>query len=81
MDIGLFTSDKIKSTILTILIGFPFYILFMGLIVKGGENFWIYLLGFVIVFMIIFINIVPSWIMPLFNKYEELEEGELKDGI
>jgi hypothetical protein len=36
---------------------------------------------FSLVFIVIFMNIVPTFIMPLFNKYEDIPAGELKDKI
>lgn len=36
---------------------------------------------FVLVVIFLMMLIYPNFIAPLFNKYEELEEGELKTGI
>jgi STE24 endopeptidase len=47
----------------------------------GGESFYIYLFYLVVVFMLIMMWLVPNVIMPLFNKYEDLPEGELKTAI
>ena len=61
--------------------GVPVYILFMKVIYWGGEYFYFYLFGTYIVVLLIFMHIVPNWIMPLFNKYAELEKPELKSAI
>jgi STE24 endopeptidase len=53
----------------------------MKLIEFGGPQFYIYLFGFTVLVILILVNIVPNFIMPLFNEYKDLEEGELKDGI
>jgi STE24 endopeptidase len=47
----------------------------------GGENFYIYMFIFIVIFTFLMLWIVPNFIMPLFNKYEEVEEGELRSKI
>jgi len=79
--IGLFFSDKIKSIVLTFLIGGPFISLLLYIIKKGGEHFYVYVWGFMFVFSVFMMTIVPVFIMPLFNKYEPLQDGTLKTHI
>lgn len=78
---GLFFTDKIKSLILTSLIGGPFIALLLKIIKAGGDYFYIYVWGFMFVFSVFMMTIVPVVIMPMFNKYEPLPEGELKKSI
>lgn len=78
---GLFVTDKIKSLLLTFLIGGPFVSLLLYIIKKGGEYFYLYVWAFMFVFSVFMMTIVPVFIMPLFNKYEPLEDGELKRQI
>jgi STE24 endopeptidase len=47
----------------------------------GGEYFYIYVWGFMFVFSVFMMTIVPVFIMPLFNKYEPLQDGPLKTRI
>jgi len=47
----------------------------------GGENFYIYMWAFMFCFSVFMMTIVPVVIMPIFNKYEPLEEGTLKASI
>ena len=79
--IGLFVSDKIKGLILTAVIGGPFVALLLRIIHWGGPHFYMYVWAFTFVFSIVMMTLVPVFIMPLFNKYEPLPEGELKEGI
>jgi STE24 endopeptidase len=81
MTIDLFLADKAKTSFLLMLIGVPMFYMFMYLIEWGGAHFYLYLFAFFIVFTLLFINIMPNWIMPLFNKYDELKDGELKTKI
>ena len=47
----------------------------------GGPNFYIYVFIFLVILTFVFMWIVPVLIMPLFNKYEDIEEGDLNDKI
>ena len=78
---GLFFTDKIKSLILTFLIGGPFIALLLKIIKMGGDYFYMYVWGFMFVFSVFMMTIVPVFIMPLFNKYEPLPDGDLKTQI
>lgn len=81
MTLSLFFSDKVKGLMLSIVIGGPFLALFLKIIEMGGEKFYIYVWTFTVAFSLFMMTIVPVFIMPLFNKYEPLEEGELKTKI
>eukprot|EP00536_Pseudo-nitzschia_multiseries_P000104 jgi/Psemu1/249202/estExt_Genewise1Plus.C_20252 len=78
---GLFFSDKVKGLMLTCVIGGPFIALLLKIIKMGGEHFYIYLWAFMFCFSVFMMTIVPVVIMPLFNKYEPLEDGTLKTRI
>ena len=47
----------------------------------GGEYFYLYVWGFMFAFSLFMMTIVPVVIMPLFNKYEPLPDGDLKTSI
>jgi len=79
--LGLFFSDKVKSTLLTFLIGGPFVAALLKIIKWGGEYFYLYVWAFMFIFSIVMMTLVPVFIMPLFNKYEKLPDSELKTRI
>ncbi|CAB9521037.1 prenyl protease 1 homolog [Seminavis robusta] len=79
--LGLFFTDKIKSLVLTFVIGGPFLALLLHIIKIGGEYFYLYVWFFMFCFSVFMMSIVPVFIMPLFNKYEPLPDGELKKRI
>ena len=81
MTLSTFVGDEVKSTLLTIIIGAPVLAIFIKIMEWGGELFYIYMFIFVVIFVFIMMWIVPNFIMPLFNKYEELPQGELKSAI
>jgi len=81
MTIGLYIKDQIKGLMLTIIIGAPVIAILIKITSWGGPNFYIYVFVFIVILTFIMMWIVPNFIMPLFNKYTDLEEGELKTGI
>ncbi len=76
-----FVLDILKSTALAILIGLPLLALILWLLESAGEYAWLYGWGIVTLFSLIMQYIAPVWIMPLFNKFTPLGDGELKDSI
>jgi STE24 endopeptidase len=78
--LGLFVTDKIKSLGLTFIIGGPFAALLLHIIKWGGAYFYVYVWGFLFFFSVFMLTIGPL-IMALFNKYEPLQDGELKTRI
>ncbi|MCH2025041.1 MAG: M48 family metallopeptidase [Verrucomicrobiota bacterium] len=75
-----FISDKIKGLVLGALIGLPV----LGLIIwlfESFENAWLWGWIFLSGFSLLMAYLAPAVILPLFNKFEPLEEGELKSAI
>jgi len=68
---------------LALKIGFTFPILygFLSVVDYGGDYFFFYVQVFITIVMFVMMLIYPNFIAPLFNKFTELEDGELKDGI
>ena len=79
--IKLFIMDIIKGQIISIILILILTPIFVKIMEYGGENFYIYMFIFIVIFTFIMLWVVPNIIMPLFNKYEELEEGDLKTKI
>ncbi|KAI3653367.1 hypothetical protein MP228_001314 [Amoeboaphelidium protococcarum] len=79
--LGLFISDFIKG----LLISVPLISAVLGAILwvinKTGERFYVYVWLFLVVFQLVMIFVYPTFIQPLFNKVEPLEESELKTQI
>jgi STE24 endopeptidase len=76
-----FLMDGVKSVGLAVLIGAPLLSGMLALFEYVGYHAWIYCWIGAAVFSLIFEYVVPTWIMPLFNKFTPLEPGELKDAI
>ena len=76
-----FISDIIKNLILTAVIGLPIFAVIVMFFVKYNSLAWIYASITVILFELLITFIAPVFIMPLFNKYIPLEDGELKNEL
>lgn len=76
-----FVTDLIKGLLLAVVIGAP---IFAGLIwffqTAGGNAWWISWLVLTLI-QLLLMYIAPVYILPLFNKFEPLETGELRTAI
>ncbi len=76
-----YITDMIKGTVLGTLIGAPLLAGILAFFQYTGCFAWLYCWITVVLFLILLQYLIPVWIMPLFNKFEPIEEGELKDAI
>lgn len=76
-----FVTDMIKGIILSLLIGVPLLAAILLFFEHMGPYAWLTCWITVVVFMLIMQFLVPTVIMPLFNKFEPIEEGELKKAL
>lgn len=77
----IFISDRIKQLVLAVFIGGALLAGVLAFFEYAGPRAWFYCWMVIIVFMIFMQFAVPTWIMPLFNKFKPLEPGELKTAI
>ncbi len=76
-----FVTDILKGLLLSVLLGAPLLAGIIGIFEYLGAEAWLYAWLVVILFTLFVQFIAPTWIMPLFNKFTPLEDGELKDAI
>ncbi|KAL4466165.1 hypothetical protein ABPG72_011043 [Tetrahymena utriculariae] len=76
-----FITDIIKTNIISQIITAILLFGYLQVVEYGGKYFYFYALIFVLVVIFLMMLIYPNFIAPLFNKYEELPEGDLKNGI
>jgi len=81
LTLKLFITDQIKTIFLSFVIGTPIFYVILWVIRWGGEYFWIYLSIVTLILTFVMITIYPTVIAPMFNKYVELQDGELKDAV
>lgn len=81
LTVKLWISDLLKSSVLSIVIGNPVLYLFLKIFEMFPSNFLSYICLFILIVQLLALTIVPVFIMPLFNKFTPLEDGELKTSI
>ncbi len=76
-----FVFDLLKGILLGLLIGGALLAGVLWFFEYAGEYAWLYCWLAVTLFTIFMQFIAPTWIMPLFNKFTPLEDGELRRAI
>jgi STE24 endopeptidase len=76
-----YVMDLFKGMLLSIILGGPLLAGILAFFEYAGEAAWLYCWLVIIIYMIVIQFIAPAWIMPLFNKFTPLAEGELKTAI
>jgi len=78
---AVFMADEFKGLLLAVILGAPFLATVLALFQYGGPHIWLGVWGIVAAFMLLMAYVAPAVIMPLFNKFEPLGEGALRDSI
>ncbi|MDA7836209.1 M48 family metallopeptidase [Salibacteraceae bacterium] len=76
-----FIMDMIKGAALSLIIGGPLGALIVWLFYELGDAFWLVAWGIISLFSVFMTMFAATWIMPLFNKFTPLEDGELRTAI
>jgi STE24 endopeptidase len=78
---GTFASDVFKSLLVAAVIGGALFAAVVWFFEVKGSAAWIYCWIVVVFFQVLLMVIAPVVIMPMFNRFVPLEEGELKSAI
>lgn len=78
---GLWILDRVKGFFLSALLLYPLFLLLLALVGWTGKFWWVWGFAAVSLFQILMMMIAPRWIMPLFNKFEALPEGALREKL
>ncbi len=78
--IGTYALDLVKGLALGAILGLPLLASILWLF-ENLSMAWLWGWILMTVFSLFLAYVAPTWIMPLFNKFEPLGEGELKDEI
>ena len=78
---GTFVLDILKGWLLAIIIGAPVFSAILWFFEQTGPMAWAYCWGALTVIQVFLMFIAPVVIMPIFNKFVPLEDGELKSAI
>lgn len=76
-----FIADLAKGLLLAVVLGAPLLAGILALFAKAGALAWLWCWAAVSLFTLFVQFIAPTWIMPLFNKFTPLPEGELREAI
>jgi len=76
-----FATDLWKGLVVENIILLPLMACVIKLVRWGGALFWVYVWALLFLFSILMLVIYPNFIMPLFNSFEPLPDGKLKDEI
>ncbi|MEX2573822.1 MAG: M48 family metallopeptidase [Balneolaceae bacterium] len=77
----IFITDIFKSLALSIILGAPLLAGIIAFFEFGGMWAWLWAWLVVTVYTLFIQFIAPTWIMPVFNKFEPLSDGELRQKI
>ena len=76
-----FVMDRLKELALAIVLGAPIIGLIIGFFEYAGGFAWLYAWVALTVVTVFVQFVAPTWIMPIFNKFTPLGQGELRDAI
>lgn len=76
-----FVMDLIKGALLAIVLGGPLLAGVLAFFQYAGDWAWFYCWAAATLFTLFVQFIAPTWIMPLFNKFTPLADGELRQSI
>ena len=79
--VRLWIVDKLKGLVLGFAIGLPLLWLLIKAFDWLGTYWWIWAFGGLFVFQLVMMVIYPIWIMPWFNRFEDLPEGDLRNRL
>jgi STE24 endopeptidase len=77
MTLALFLTDLAKQVLLGLALGVPLLLAVLWLMQRMGEHWWLYVWIVITLFSLGLQLIFPALILPLFNKFTPITEGEL----
>ena len=78
MTLALYLADAVKGLLLGAVLGLPLLFGVLWLMERMGGNWWLYVWGVWVVFNLLLLFIYPTFIAPLFNKFQPLQDENLK---
>jgi STE24 endopeptidase len=79
--VTLWLQDFAKSMLLSALIGLPFITLVIWMMGATGPWWWLWVCSVWMGFNLLALLIYPTWIAPLFNKFQPLEDPKVKERV
>lgn len=78
---GLWWADFFKGTLVALLLLYPLTVLLLWLVDVAGPLWWLWGFAAFFGFQLLMAVVYPAWIMPLFNKFTPLPEGDLRQRL
>lgn len=79
--LGSWLLDFLKGLVIDLLLALVFFEVVYALLRWAPELWWAWAAGFYIIFVVVLATIAPVVIMPLFHKFEPLEESDLTRAV
>lgn len=76
-----FARDKLLEIALFVMLGTPLLLAVLWLMQSAGDAWWLAVWCLWMGFSLVMTWIFPIWIAPLFNRFEPLQEGPLKNRL
>jgi STE24 endopeptidase len=73
--------DRVKGLLLAVLLGYPLLVLVLKIVQWTGAHWWIWAWAALICFQLLMFILGPVLILPLFNKFTALPEGNLRERL
>ncbi len=80
-DARTFVMDRLKGTVLAVVIGAPFLYGVLWLMTAAGAWWWVCVFAFIFAFQGLMLVIYPTLIAPLFNRFSPVADDPLRDAI
>ncbi|MDL9998511.1 M48 family metallopeptidase [Variovorax sp. J22P240] len=77
----LWLADAVKDIVLGALIGLPIAALILWLMGAAGSLWWIWAWGAWMAFNLLLMLVYPTFIAPIFNKFQPLDDAALKERV
>ena len=81
MTLKTFWGDRLKGLLLGVVLGGGLLSAIVFFFDRAGGAAWLWCWGAATAFVLAVQFVAPTWIMPLFNRFTPLPEGELRDAI
>jgi len=81
MTLKLFVADALKAILLAGALGIPLLLAVLWLMSAAGAYWWLYVWAVLVAFSVFMQMIIPTFIMPWFNKFLPLEDPALVERV
>ena len=81
MTLGLFFVDLVKHAAVGLALGVPLLLAILWLMGRADELWWLYAWALTVAYSLIMMMVYPRFVLPLFNRFTPLAEGELAERV